>query len=64
MVKPSANQKKKRKGGEKTLVYRIGWFYGKWRYIKVKTYDKAMRVLADKTAVCDRVSFRAIPDKK
>ena len=47
------------------MKYKIGWFsHGKWKYIIVNTYEEALAELADKTCLSDKVSYRAIQDKK
>jgi hypothetical protein len=47
------------------MKYRIGWeSHGTWKYITVNTHAEALEELADKTMLSDKVSYRAIPDKK
>ena len=47
------------------MKYRIGWeSHGKWKYVTVNTREEALAELADKICMSDKVSYRAIPDKK
>ena len=47
------------------MKYRIGWYsHGTWHYVTVDTHEEALEELADKTLLSDKVSYRAIPDKK
>ena len=47
------------------MKYRIGWESSTgWKYITVKSHEEALEELADKICLSDKVSYRAIPDKK